>query len=162
MLRTDCFGHNLPCSWAAKHKELSFFNDNHRFHHDRHVSRRVSGCKTWCSVQGDADLHSTVEQQSSEIASLREQCSNHAKERAALKTILDAKIKALVDDIGQSVSDLPPEVSHHARLAALTLPGVALFAFARHELLACFDQRLNILLGALLPYCGKQRQLGRA
>ncbi|DBA91171.1 hypothetical protein WJX77_002837 [Trebouxia sp. C0004] len=59
--------------------------------------------------QGDTDLQSTVEQQSGEIASLREQCSNHAKERAALKTILDAKIKALVDDIGQSVSDLPPE-----------------------------------------------------
>ncbi len=51
-----------------------------------------------------------MQQQSSEIAALREQCSNHAKERAALKTILDAKIKALVDDIGQSVSDLPPEV----------------------------------------------------
>jgi len=76
----------------------------------------VSGCKTRCSLQGDADLQSTVEQQSSEIASLREQCSNHAKERAALKTILDAKIKALVDDIGQSVSDLPPEVSPPASL----------------------------------------------
>ena len=61
-------------------------------------------------MQGDADLQSTIRQQSSDIASLREQCSNHAKERAALKTILDAKIKALVDDIGQSVSDLPPEV----------------------------------------------------
>ena len=61
-------------------------------------------------VQGKADLQSTIQQQSSDIASLREQCSNHAKERAALKTILDAKIKALVDDIGQSVADLPPEV----------------------------------------------------
>ena len=58
------------------------------------------------------------QQQGSEIATLREQCSNHAKERAALKTILDAKIKALVDDIGQSVSDLPPEVS----LPALCIP----------------------------------------
>ena len=61
-------------------------------------------------VQADAELQSTLQKQSSEIASLREQCSNHAKERAALKTILDAKIKALVDDIGQSVSDLPAEV----------------------------------------------------
>ena len=61
-------------------------------------------------MQGDANLQSTIQQQSSDIAALREQCSNHAKERAALKTILDAKIKALVDDIGQSVSDLPPEV----------------------------------------------------
>ena len=57
-------------------------------------------------LQGDAALHSQLQQQNSEIASLREQCSNHAKERAALKTILDAKIKALVDDIGQSVSDV--------------------------------------------------------
>lgn len=61
-------------------------------------------------MQGEADLQSTIQQQNGDIASLREQCSNHAKERAALKTILDAKIKALVDDIGQSVSDLPPEV----------------------------------------------------
>jgi len=92
----------------------------------------VSVCKTWCSLQGDADLQSTLEQQSSEIASLREQCSNHAKERAALKTILDAKIKALVDDIGQSVSDLPPEVSHHAHLAALTLPKACYAYLAWH------------------------------
>lgn len=62
-------------------------------------------------MQADAELQSTLQQQSHEIVSLREQCSNHAKERAALKTILDAKIKALVDDIGQSVSDLPAEVS---------------------------------------------------
>lgn len=51
-----------------------------------------------------------MQQQTSELAVLREQCSNHAKERAALKTILDAKIKALVDDIGHSVADIPQEV----------------------------------------------------
>ena len=83
-------------------------------------------------MQGDADLQSTVEQQSSEIAGLREQCSNHAKERAALKTILDAKIKALVDDIGQSVSDMPPEVSYQAHLAGLTLPNACCLCLARH------------------------------
>ena len=59
-----------------------------------------------------ADLQSTIQQQTSDIAALRDQCSNHAKERAALKTILDAKIKALVDEIGQSVADLPPEVRY--------------------------------------------------
>lgn len=76
------------------------------------MSNLSSTTGLWYDVlQEDADLQSTVQQQSSEIASLREQCSNHAKERAALKTILDAKIKALVDDIGQSVSHLPPEVS---------------------------------------------------
>ena len=46
------------------------------------------------------------------MAMLREQCSNHAKERAALKTILDAKIKSLVSDISRSLAELPPaEVS---------------------------------------------------
>lgn len=63
-----------------------------------------------CCLQGDADLQVTVQQQTSELAVLREQCSNHAKERAALKTILDAKIKALVDDIGHSVAEAPQEV----------------------------------------------------
>jgi hypothetical protein len=91
-----------------------------------------SAAATHGTLQGDTDLQSTVEQQGSEIASLREQCSNHAKERAALKTILDAKIKALVDDIGQSVSDLPPEVSPHAKLATLTLPEACCADLAWH------------------------------
>ncbi len=117
----------LTC--PAHHGPQSGNNCHYHYHY---VSRRVSGCKTWCSLQGDADLQSTVEQQSSEIASLREQCSNHAKERAALKTILDAKIKALVDDIGQSVSDLPPEVSLQAQLAALTLPKACCAYLAWH------------------------------
>lgn len=71
--------------------------------------------------QADAELQSTLQQQSHEIVSLREQCSNHAKERAALKTILDAKIKALVDDIGQSVSDLPAERSPQIKRQVVAL-----------------------------------------
>ena len=65
----------------------------------------------------------TLQQQTSELAVLREQCSNHAKERAALKTILDAKIKALVDDIGHSVADIPQEVCCcvHFRTLMITL-----------------------------------------
>jgi len=81
-----------------------------------------SAAATHGTLQGDTDLQSTV----------GEQCSNHAKERAALKTILDAKIKALVDDIGQSVSDLPPEVSPHAKLATLTLPEACCADLAWH------------------------------
>ena len=49
---------------------------------------------------------------------LREQCANHAKERAALKTILDAKIRALVADISRSIQELPPEVCNTQRLVA--------------------------------------------
>lgn len=61
-------------------------------------------------MQGGADVERMVQQQTSELAVLREQCSNHAKERAALKTILDAKIKALVDDIGHTVAETSQEV----------------------------------------------------
>lgn len=53
------------------------------------------------------------------MAMLREQCSNHAKERAALKTILDAKIKSLVNEISRSLAELPPaEVSTDQLTAA--------------------------------------------
>ena len=60
-----------------------------------------------------------VQEQESEVAMLREQCSNHAKERAALKTILDAKIKSLVNEISRSLAELPPaEVSTDQLTAA--------------------------------------------
>lgn len=65
-------------------------------------------------LQGSEDLQMTLQQQTSELAVLREQSSNFAKERAALKTILDAKIKALVDDIGHSVAETSQEVLHMA------------------------------------------------
>lgn len=61
-------------------------------------------------LQGEAELQATLQRQTSELAVLHEQCSNHAKERAALKTILDAKIKALVDDIGHSVAETSQQV----------------------------------------------------
>ena len=41
-----------------------------------------------------------------ELAALREQFANHAKERAALKTILESKIHALVNDISVSMSEM--------------------------------------------------------
>ncbi|KAK3236584.1 hypothetical protein CYMTET_53285 [Cymbomonas tetramitiformis] len=52
---------------------------------------------------------------SAETSSLRDQCANHAKERAALKTILESKIRTLVDGIGRSVQELP-EAQQHPRL----------------------------------------------
>jgi glutamyl-tRNA reductase len=45
----------------------------------------------------------------SELVTLREQFANHAKERTALKTILESKIHALVGDIQQSVHSLGGE-----------------------------------------------------
>lgn len=41
-----------------------------------------------------------------ELAILREQFANHAKERAALKTILESKIQTLVGDISSSAVNL--------------------------------------------------------
>ncbi len=45
-----------------------------------------------------------------EVAALREACAVAAKERAALLTILDAKVGALVADISRGVRDLPEQV----------------------------------------------------
>ena len=46
-----------------------------------------------------------------ELGALREQSLTHVKERVALKAILDDKVRALISDIGQSVAELPIEVS---------------------------------------------------
>lgn len=45
-----------------------------------------------------------------ELSALREQSLTHIKERVALKSILDDKVRALIGDIGQSLSELPFEV----------------------------------------------------
>ena len=45
-----------------------------------------------------------------EVAALREQGATHVKERAALKSILDDKVRALIADVGHSVAELPIEV----------------------------------------------------
>lgn len=51
-----------------------------------------------------------------EAAALREQCENHAKERAALKTILENKVRTLLENVGKSLSELPREAQEHPRL----------------------------------------------
>lgn len=45
-----------------------------------------------------------------EVLALREQSLTHVKERVALKAILDDKVRALISDIGVSLSELPFEV----------------------------------------------------
>ena len=45
-----------------------------------------------------------------ELGALREQSLTHVKERVALKSILDDKVRALISDIGQSLAELPIEV----------------------------------------------------
>ena len=45
-----------------------------------------------------------------EVTALREQSLTHVKERVALKAILDDKVRALISDIGVSLSELPFEV----------------------------------------------------
>ncbi|KAK9829931.1 hypothetical protein WJX72_008705 [[Myrmecia] bisecta] len=51
-----------------------------------------------------------------QLNELRDQCTNHAKERAALKTILDAKIRALVNEIGHSLAEMSPDVHRNPKL----------------------------------------------
>jgi hypothetical protein len=64
-----------------------------------------------------------------EAAVLREQCANHNKERAALKTILESKVRTLVDSIGYSLKQLPEDAQRHPRLAReVTLPSLLFFA----------------------------------
>jgi hypothetical protein len=48
------------------------------------------------------------------VSALKEQCDSYAKERAALTTILDSKIRTLLGELHRSVSELPDEVNHSA------------------------------------------------
>jgi hypothetical protein len=50
-----------------------------------------------------------------QVAVLKEQCRNHSKERTALMTILDSKIRTLVESISRTMGDLPSEVAAHPR-----------------------------------------------
>ena len=52
----------------------------------------------------------TGEEATAELAELRERCSDQAKEREALHTILDAKIRALVKDVASSIHAIPNQV----------------------------------------------------
>jgi hypothetical protein len=63
-----------------------------------------------------------LEALAAEVLALREQSLTHVKERVALKSILDDKVRPLIGDVGQSLAELPIEVG---RLIWL-LPGVRL------------------------------------
>eukprot|EP00898_Chlorokybus_atmophyticus_P003663 jgi/Chlat1/4298/Chrsp29S04386 len=52
-----------------------------------------------------------------ELDALKQQVVNHSKERAALRTILEVKVKSLVDSIGQSLEGVSPSARHNPRLA---------------------------------------------
>lgn len=45
-----------------------------------------------------------------EVAALREQCSTALKERAAIRVILDVKIRSLVAQLGRGLQELPAQV----------------------------------------------------
>lgn len=53
---------------------------------------------------------------SAEVTALRDQCDSYAKERAALTTILDTKVQALVAELHRSIGELPDEARQHPRL----------------------------------------------
>ena len=51
-----------------------------------------------------------MEALATEVVALREQSLTHVKERVALKSILDDKVRSLIADVGQSLAELPIEV----------------------------------------------------
>ena len=51
-----------------------------------------------------------LEALATEVLALREQSLTHVKERVALKSILDDKVRSLIGDVGQSLAELPIEV----------------------------------------------------
>ncbi|KAK9834774.1 hypothetical protein WJX74_010161 [Apatococcus lobatus] len=59
----------------------------------------------------------TGEEEVAELAELRERCSDQAKEREALHTILDAKIRALVKDVAHSIQAIPNQAQQYPRLS---------------------------------------------
>jgi hypothetical protein len=62
-----------------------------------------------------------------QAAALTAQCDALSRERDALRTILDSKVRVLVEDVGRSVAELPSEVSRqHACPLACAASGEAL------------------------------------
>eukprot|EP00803_Ostreobium_quekettii_P003237 evm.model.scf_359.6 EVM.evm.TU.scf_359.6 scf_359:28323-37645(+) len=53
-----------------------------------------------------------------EVQSLREQCNIRKKEREALKTILNSKMKRMVDDVACTIKDYGHQEQAHSRLMA--------------------------------------------
>lgn len=53
---------------------------------------------------------------------LGEQRGNEARERAALRTILDTKMRGLVAELGRGLADLPPGVRLHMFTTLVTSP----------------------------------------
>jgi hypothetical protein len=74
-----------------------------------------------------------------QAARLAAQCDALSKERAALRTIMDSKVRVLVDDIGRSMAELPPEVGAQACFACLLVGwrGLLLGACAYCQNLRC-------------------------
>lgn len=65
------------------------------------------------------------QQQQQQLAALSRQCEGLRQERDALRTILEAKVRVLVDEIAKSVTELPAEVGGRAgRLKGLWAGGV--------------------------------------
>ena len=56
-----------------------------------------------------------------QAARLAAQCDALSKERDALRTIMDSKVRVLVDDIGRSMAELPPEVGAQACFACTSV-----------------------------------------
>lgn len=100
-----------------------------RLQHGRELAERESGWRSQAELlqgrleQAQAAAAAAQQQQQraaeprgSNSAALAAQCDALSKERDALRTILDSKVRVLVDDIGRSMSELPLEAQAHPKL----------------------------------------------
>lgn len=67
-------------------------------------------------ANGSAASSAAVAAAEANVAQLKEKVDGFARERAALRTILDNKISALVQGIGRSVEELGKEAARAPRL----------------------------------------------
>ncbi|KAL4430593.1 hypothetical protein ABPG77_005833 [Micractinium sp. CCAP 211/92] len=102
-----------------------------RLHHGRELAEREAHWRSQCDAlqsRLDAAQAAAAQQQQqrrqqqaagaggASSAALAAQCDALCKEREALRTILDNKVRVLVDDIGRSMAELPLEAQAHPKL----------------------------------------------
>ena len=74
------------------------------------LQARVAALQSQQQQQQQQQQQAAVPSGGAQAAALVAQRDALSKERDALRTILDSKVRVLVDDIGRSMAELPPEV----------------------------------------------------
>ncbi|EFN55673.1 hypothetical protein CHLNCDRAFT_133904 [Chlorella variabilis] len=80
------------------------------------LQARVAALQSQQQQQQQQQQQAAVPSGGAQAAALVAQRDALSKERDALRTILDSKVRVLVDDIGRSMAELPPEAQAHPKL----------------------------------------------